>query len=382
MRVRGSNANAREGVAEVPTLSGPRFRRMHAALIVVALLAAVTAILLERDSLTVPEGRRPITKVLPQRIDRGTRPDTSPMTIVDRTGMVVTAGSSISATQKRFSDLYPSQSRAGRQSGVPASNYWALLIGINEYAGSTRDNIGSYQDARDLRKYLVSLGWRSDHIVLLTNTNATASMILQSIRWLASKTNSSSVVAFNYAGHERPVRSSSDGDNESRDIALWASDNKLILDGTLGKELNRVRASKMWLNFAVCRAAGFNDRGTIKTGRVVTYASKESELAYEDPAVHHTVFGWYEVNEGMIQKLGDGNKDGKIAVEEAYKYARPHAIKRSSSRQHPSIVDKVSGGLYLRPPKPPPPPAEEQPPASGPNCILVVCTGAVRREGF
>jgi caspase domain-containing protein len=365
----------------VTTLIDPRFRRVHAALIAVALLAAVAALLLESDA-PVASHSRGLPRVLPQRIDRGTAVDTSPMTVVDRGGRVVPAGSSITATQ-RFKDLYPSQSRAGRVSGVPASSYWALLIGINAYAGSTRDNIGSYQDARDLRKHLLSLGWRSDHIVLLTNTNATASMILQSIRWLASKTNSSSVVVFNYAGHEKPVRSSSDGDNESRDIALWASDNRLILDGTLGKELNRVRAAKMWLNFAVCRAAGFDDAGTVKAGRVVTYASKESELAYEDPAVHHTVFGWYEVNEGMIQKQGDANKDGRVAVEEAYKYARPWAIKRSSGRQHPSIVDRLSGGLYLKPPKPsPPPPAEEQPPSASPNCLVIICTGATQRESY
>lgn len=364
------------------TLIDQRFRRLLATLILVALLAAVTAILLERKTSAIPEGRRPITAVLPQRIDSGTAPDTGPMTVVDGTGRVVSAGSSISASE-RFADLYPSQSKAKRVSGVPATNYWALLIGINAYSGSTRDNIGSYQDARDLRKYLLSLGWKSDHIVLLTNTNATASMILQSIRWLASKTNGSSVAVFNYAGHEKPVRSSADGDNESRDIALWATDNRLILDGTLGKELNRVRAAKMWLNFAVCRAAGFNDPGTSKTGRVITYASKQSELAYEDPAVHHTVFGWYEVNEGMIQKQGDANGDGRVAVEEAYKYARPWAIKRTSGRQHPSIVDKLSGGLYLKPPKPSsPPPAEEQPPPSNPNCIVIICTGTVGREGF
>ncbi|MFY9587040.1 MAG: caspase family protein [Actinomycetota bacterium] len=357
-----------------------RSRRIHAGLIAVALLAAFIAILLERDAPIAPLGR-PLTKVLPQRIDRGSPVATGPMTIVDKSGTVVAAGSSIAAS-RRFSDLYPSQSKAGRVSGVPASNYWALLIGINSYSGSTRDNIGSYQDARDLRKYLLSLGWKSDHIVLLTNGNATASMILQSIRWLASKANSSSVVVFNYAGHEKPVRSSSDGDNESRDIALWATDNRLILDGTLGKELGRVRGARMWLNFAVCRAAGFDDRGTIKTGRIATYASKESELAYEDPAVHHTVFGWFLVNEGMVQKLGDANRDGRIAVEEAYKYARPRAIKRASSRQHPVIVDKLSGGLYLRPPNPAPPPAQQQPQPDNPNCIVIICTGAVRRESF
>lgn len=353
-------------------------RRALAVLIATALVAAVTALLLQKTPALSPVGASSLRPDVAAAKVEPALPDARPMVVTDQSGSIVSAGSTMTAS-RRFADLFPAQSRASRQAGVPASNYWALLIGINDYAGGTRDNVGSHQDARDLRKHLGSLGWKSDHIVLLTDRNATASMIVQSIRWLASKTNSASVVVFHYAGHEKPVRSSADGDNERRDIALWASDNKLILDGTLGKELNRVRATKMWLNFAVCRAAGFSDAGTIKSGRVLTYASKESELAYEDPVVKRTVFGWFVVNEGMMQKQGDANRNGDVGVEEAYNYGRPRAIKRASGRQHPVIVDKLSGGLGLRPPPPPPPPSEQQPPNT---CIFIVCTPTARREGF
>lgn len=360
------------------TLIVSRSRRAHAALIAVVFFAAVAAQLLQSGAATAPETRGDVGR--PVVVDRGRPLDTSPMTVVDSSGAVV--ATSTSTTSRRFADRFPTQAKASRTPGVPASNYWALLIGINSYAGSTRDNIGSYQDARDLRKHLLSLGWQADHILLLANTDATASMILQSLRWLASKTDGSSYVVFNYAGHEKPVRSSSDGDNESRDIAIHASDNRLILDGTLGKELNRVRAARMWLNFAVCRAGGFRDPGTIKSGRVLTYASTEGELAYEDPAVKHTVLGWYEINEGMIQKLGDANRDGIVTAEEAFRYARPYVVKRTSSRQHPFIVDKLSGNMNLRVPKPPSPPPEQPPPSSNPDCILIVCTGTVQRRAF
>src|SRR6266540_3276459 len=74
-----------------------------------------------------------------------------------------------SAATKRFRDLFPAQVRAQTTPDIPASNYWAFLVGINDYAGSTRDNVGAYQDARDLRKHLLSLGWQSDHIALLAN---------------------------------------------------------------------------------------------------------------------------------------------------------------------------------------------------------------------
>jgi hypothetical protein len=339
-------------------LIDPRFRRTHAVVIAAALLAGLTALLLHRTAIA-PEGRRPAT-LLPARIDRGTAPDSSPLPVVDRSGRAVAAGSSISASQ-RFGDLYPSQSRAGRVSGVPASNYWALLIGINDYAAGTRDNIGSYQDARDLRKHLLRLGWKGDHIVLLANRTATASMIQQSINWLASKTDGTSTVIFNYSGHEEPRHYGG-----TRHIMLHAADNRFIADTQIARALGAVRAAKMWINLAVCRAGGFNDAGLVKPGRVVTFSSPERELSYEDPRVRHSVFGWYVIMESMVYGYADLNEDGHVTAEEAFKYAKSRTTGRTSGLQHPFMIDKLSGNFYLTPPKPPAPAPQE---SSG-GCLI------------
>src|SRR5207248_502090 len=124
--------------------------------------------------------------------------------------------------------------------------------------GSSTNGTGS------LSSYLQKLGWRSDHIFLLRDLPATASHIVDAIRWLASKTDGSSTVVFHYAGHEnwRPS-STEDGGKE---VAIWAADNRLIYEKTLGQELGRVRASRMWLDFATCRAAGFDEPGMVKSG--------------------------------------------------------------------------------------------------------------------
>jgi hypothetical protein len=368
--------------------------RAHAGAILVLLIAAILALtVIERDGALTGRGSAAGSgRVQGSPID----PAPAPAVPADVSGVPgasgpagllatdessvaaasTTTASASSSGSASFAKKYPSQANASYDPSVPASNYWALLIGINDYAGSTRDNVGSYQDARDLRKYLLRLGWQSDHIALIGNRDATASRIVQGIRWLASKTNSSSVVVFHYAGHEKPLKTSSDGDNESRDVAIWTADNKLILDGKLGKEMNKVRAAKMWIDLAVCRAGGFSDAGMIKSGRLLTYSSPESELSYEDPGLHHSVFGWYLVMEGLRQGLGDLNGDGIVTVEEAYKYSRPHVIERTSGRQHPKVTDKLSGQLDLRPPAPPPPPPP--PPSdsgSGGGCSFVVfCT--------
>jgi hypothetical protein len=69
-----------------------------------------------------------------------------------------------------------------------------LLIGLNDYAGRTARNVGSRQDAEELRNILLKLGWRKDHIMLIVDLNGNASHVIDAIRSLASKTNSSSTV--------------------------------------------------------------------------------------------------------------------------------------------------------------------------------------------
>lgn len=278
----------------------------------------------------------------------------------------------------RFRDLFPAQNAATIDPSIRGGNHWALLIGINDYWGGTRDNIGSWQDARDLRRHLLNLGWRGDHIVLLANRQATASMIIQSIRWLASKTDGASTVVFNYSGHEEPRYYGG-----SRHILLHASDNRMIADTVVASELGRVDAAKMWINLAVCRAGGFNQPGLVKTNRVVTFSSPESELSYEDPTVDHSVFGWYEIMEGMVSRMADYNDDGNVTVEEAFRYAKPNVSDRTRGLQHPFMIDKLSGYFSLIPPAPAAPPASSG--GDSGSCGYVICggsasTAAVRQD--
>jgi len=242
---------------------------------------------------------------------------------------------------------FPNQAKAREYSTVPASKRWALLIGLNEYASPTIDLTGSRQDAEELRTVLLRLGWRSDHIMLIRDRHGTAQHIIDGIRWLSLKTTTASTVVFHYAGHEKYTRTLSDGDNETRDVEIWASNNRLIIDGTLGREMNRVRASRMWIDISTCRAQGFSDAGMIKTGRILTFSSTASQYSYDVPSWHHSLFGYYLIHSGMYLRAGDANHDGKVTVEEAYAYARPRVIAQSRKTQYPVIVDKASGSMLL-----------------------------------
>jgi hypothetical protein len=242
---------------------------------------------------------------------------------------------------------FPLQAAARQYSTRPSSKRWALLIGLNDYAYPTVDLAGSRPDAEELRTVLLRLGWRSDHIILIRDRAGTAAHIIDGIRWLALKTTTASTVVFHYAGHEKYTRTLADGDNETRDVELWASDNRLIIDGTLGREMNRVAASRMWIDISTCRSAGFNDAGMIKSGRILTFSSTVNEYSYDVPSLHHSAFGYYLIHAGMYLKAGDANRDGKVTVEEAFAYARPFVIAQTGKRQYPVIVDRASGGTLL-----------------------------------
>lgn len=270
--------------------------------------------------------------------------------------------------------LYPQQSRASQDASDPATQRWALLIGINDYAGSTQDTIGSRQDAQSLRQHLLNLHWRRDHIMLLTDRNATASRILDAIKWLAAKTDEHSTVVFHYAGHEKPLRTDVDNDREARDVALWAADNRLVPDGALATALARVRVARMWIHLATCRAGGFDDPGMLAAGRIITYSSPEREYSYEDPKRKHSVFGYYVIVRGLMRPEADSDRNGRVSVEEAFRFARPLVRDRTGNRQHPFVVDHAPGSFLLQIPPPPARPSssssQPQPPAS---CPLPVC---------
>ncbi len=240
------------------------------------------------------------------------------------------------------------QKGATQRPGEPGTYRWALIVAINDYAGGTRDNIGSYQDGVALRDHLLGLGWRGDHILLIANRQATKPQIMEGLRWLAAKTDASSTAIFHYSGHEKPFKRNADGDREKRDVGLWVSDNNLISDGELGVAMGLVGAGRMWINMAVCRAGGFSDPGMSKPGRVITYSSPESELSYEDPDVRYSVFGYNMIVRGMRKGLAELGGDGGVSVEEAFHYSVPYVVQRTEGNQNPVIDDRYQGDFDLR----------------------------------
>ncbi len=257
-----------------------------------------------------------------------------------------------SAETARFTEDFPEQSAATIDPGDPAGNHWAVLIGINDHQGPTRDNIGSRQDAELLRSHLVELGWRDDHIVLLTDDTAVRDNFEEAISWLARKTDQDSVAIFHYSGHTKQWWGQDvDGDGEVPDEGLWPSDNDRIPDGEFVERMAAVDAGRLWINIAACEAEGFADPGLARTGRTMTFSSGEEEKSYEEPRENLSIWGHHLIKRGMVERLADTNGDGRVTVEEAFHFAVPPAAARSVIGSHGSqngvIVDQDPAPFVL-----------------------------------
>lgn len=251
---------------------------------------------------------------------------------------------------------YPAQAAAVQRADDPATTRWALLIGINEHLGRVGDNIGSRQDAEDLRQVLLTEGWRDDHILLITDRAATRATILAGIAWLADKTDQDSVAVFHYSGHSKKwYGQDHDGDGEVTDEGLWPTDDRFIPDSELVRAMAPVAPHALWMNVATCNAAGFADPGLARPGRLLTFSSGEPQKSYEHPDWGNSVWGWFLIEQAMARGRADLDADGRVTVEEAFTWARPRASRttagQSDGPQDAVVVDLVAGDFDLEIPR-------------------------------
>lgn len=277
----------------------------------------------------------------------------------------------------RFERRFPAHAAAAAKAGDPATTRWAVLIGINKHDGRVRDNIGSRQDAEDLQRLLLELGWRPDHVLLLTDRAATRENIEQALLWLGRKSDDRSVSVVHYSGHSKKWRGDIDGDGEDLDEGLWPYDHRFITDRRFVTLLDGVDG-RMWVNLAACEAEGLADPGLARPGRLITMSSREDEKSYEDPSVGNSVWGWYLIDEGLSTRYADADDDGDVTVQEAFEFAAPRASQRTSRQrhgpQHPVMDDRIGTAFSLRLPRP----TGEEPPADDEEerrCTLGICFG-------
>lgn len=242
----------------------------------------------------------------------------------------------------------------------PAPNKWAVVIGISRYADPSANLYNPDRDAKEMVRALESLyGFAEDHIRLLTNKDATADNIVASITWLIDNENDTSIVVFFYCGHGGQVSETEtakygypiDPEDDEMDEYIVTYDMYGIPDDYLEDKFSAIESTQFMIWFGSCHSGGMSP-DLNGDGRVIVTACEEDEVAWDYLLLHNTLFGYYYIDEGMLDGSADGwgpngVVDEVVTVEEAFYYSQP-LVTAQQPGQNPFIWDSdPTEDLYL-----------------------------------
>lgn len=223
----------------------------------------------------------------------------------------------------------PKPPKGGIATGVvsnppPASDRWAVIIGISDYAGDEYDLDYCDDDALDFSNALINVyGWSISHIQLLIDGQATKANVLDAIDWMRTNEDSDDEVVFFYSGHGSVSRRNADNDPERKDecIIPWEIESSYyIWDGDLSEEFSTFDSTRILFYFDSCYSGGMTDLAT--SGRLICMACRENQVSYEISEFENGQFAYYFVDQGMLAGKADANNDELVTCEEAFDYAK------------------------------------------------------------
>lgn len=251
----------------------------------------------------------------------------------------------------------PGKGKGGEEEGPDLSkpNKWAVLVGIADYRGVQNDLWHPDEDAKDMYTVLTTdYGFAEDHIQILLNNEGKADKIDKAIKWMRDWENASSTVVFLFSGHGYQAADDWDSDSEwdGIDECIVSWDMYGITDGYLADLFGSFESQEVMVWFGSCFSGGMNDisaRSTF-TG-VLCAACQEDQYGYDVYELGNTLFGYYYIDQGMLQANGDDNGDGVVTVEEAFYYAKPLVQDFVQANElepsNPDISDTYEGDLVL-----------------------------------
>jgi hypothetical protein len=213
---------------------------------------------------------------------------------------------------------------------------WAVLVGVQDYAGDTHPTYGSRGDINAIRTALLGSGWRSDHILTLLDCQASGQAITAAMSWLADHSGPTTFSLFHFSGHACIARRGPCGAGHTY---LWSQDNTFIPERQVGALLGRVQG-QAWFDFAGCETGAF-DAGLSSPKRLVTGASQANETAYEVPAWNESVWTGLVWDHAFLQGQA-GTAPGKATIGQMVAYGKTQAPHFTAGQgpgpQHPYVA--------------------------------------------
>jgi len=169
-----------------------------------------------------------------------------------------------------------------RESSVLGRDYWAVLAGIGDYAGTTTDLPYSVAEVTAIEQTLLAGGnWNASHILVLTDKQVTREALLLSLEWLSEQADDDDLTLFYYAGH---------GGKSSTNEYLILYDDSLS-DSDLDSALDAVQGTIVVM-IDSCYSGGFAEE-LGERGRVILTACKKTEKTYQVQELNSGIFGYF-----------------------------------------------------------------------------------------
>lgn len=245
----------------------------------------------------------------------------------------------------------------GSTAGSAGADRWAVLVGISHYEGNTHPTYGGDGDVAAFQTLLQRAGWPSNHVLVLTDANATMGNMVGAMQWLVSHSSAGSFTLFHYSGH---VCEQGRGPCSGSHKFLWSVDNQLMSDTRFGQIMGGLQGSS-WIDVAGCEAAAF-DQGLSGPERFFTASSMANETSYEQPQWGESIWTGTMVDQGMLQGKAGSRP---ISIQQAARWAEQQVPQmtagQSAGTQHPYAVGGT-GEWHLEAANP----AAAPPPASPP----------------
>ena len=188
-----------------------------------------------------------------------------------------------------------------------AKNVYGLIIGINNYPGTTSDLQGAVPDAEDMSDVLAMYGVPAENVHTLLDGDAGTPQINDALDWIVGATKPDSTVVIFYAGHVRKLSDQTE--------AIVAADGGVLPDWYLAKQLEPLPAHDVWIVMASCYGGGFTE--LMAPGRILTAAADANSLAYENDSFHRSYLDEYLVHQALLERMGDGP-----TAQQAFNYAQ------------------------------------------------------------
>ena len=212
-----------------------------------------------------------------------------------------------------------------------AKNVYGLIIGINDYPGTTSDLEGAVPDAEDMSDVLAMYGVPAANVHTLLDADAGTPQINDALDWIVGATKPDSTVVIFYAGHVRKLSDQTE--------AIVAADGGVLPDWYLAKQLEPLPAHDVWIVMASCYGGGFTE--LMAPGRILTAAADANSLAYENDSFHRSYLDEYLVHQALLERMGDGP-----AAQQAFNYAQA-ALERDYPDRTLTEFDQATEAISL-----------------------------------